>query len=133
MSTLIQSIKDNLIFISTIQINEKIDTKNRKKYRNTMYIFLYRKIIGENRWKTFSYIDKSISDSLELMKYLKIYNMDLCLDIIYYLKKAVLGLVNLKETYLIDNNFVSRIEIVIFFIDFKLKSYTIIQEKKISI
>jgi len=116
-----------LHFIAKIQEGEKLDTKYRTLYQDTLTLKLYRTIFrggNESRDTTYKFISETIDKALDLSKkYLKStvpYDVSIGCTIIDGIINAKSGINEIKKTYTGDQNFISKIEALLDILELKL-------------
>lgn len=121
-----EDIKVRLKFISHIQKDQKIDTKNLRLQNNGYFCSFYRFIFPDNRMNTIRFIKDVVHRTFEIIELYKLSKR--CMDLKLLLEdllKATTGLNNLKATYESDTLFVCHIDSVIESIKVRLSSMNI--------
>jgi hypothetical protein len=121
-------ILSNLKFIAKIQKNEKINIKYKCVQPNNIFTTLSRTFINfDNRENTYSFINGTISRSFEIISLLlsthKQTDYQQASAIIEDIKNACIGIENIKETYIKDNMFTSKLELILSNINIKLLEF----------
>lgn len=125
----IQNVIGQLIFISKIQFQEKIDLKSMTICYNGWLTSLYRTFINttESGDATIKFINNTIQEALCLLKkysgddprYVKIRKL-----IIDEVNNCKGGLVNLSKTYINDRRFCSSIDAIMRLLDIEIQGYS---------
>lgn len=127
-----EDIKVRLKFISHIQKDQKVDTKNLKLHNNGYFCSFYRFIYPDNRMNTIKFIKDIVHRTFEIIEFYKLSNRHMDLKLLLEdLLKATTGLNNLKATYETDTLFVCHIDSVIESIKVRLSSLNINSDNNI--
>jgi septation ring formation regulator EzrA len=126
-----KEIISKLKFIGRLQKGEKINVKYMYVQQDGFSTMISRTLINQdNRSNTLNFIQNTINRAFELIS---VYEKSetkadkiTCINIINDLKKAKIGMINLKETYLLDIMFGCNMDTLLQSIDAKL---TDIQDK----
>ena len=111
-------------FIGKIQIGEKVNLKYMSMQNDGFYTQLSRIIFQENRGKTLTFLQDTISKTFEIIKCYqkskKKYDQIMCMNLVQDLRNSRVGFSNLKETYNHDIKFCCDIDTILQLIDAKL-------------
>jgi hypothetical protein len=117
-----------LKFISKIQTGEKINLRYMYIQNDGLITQLFRTLFPDNRVKTFAFITETINKSFEILKFYghssKLSEQIMCKNLISDLRDSKNGLMNLRETYVLDLKFGCDIQTMLQMIDAKLLEFS---------
>ena len=109
-----QEIITRLKFIGTIESGEKLDVRNMRIETNTMFTPVKRMFFGESRDATLAFCSNTIERAFAITYSLAISDKPsdnkVCAHLLRDMNKAIIGLVNIQQTYKDDKMFVCNIE-----------------------
>ena len=113
-----------LKFIGKIQIGDKVSLKEMLIQPDGLMTQISRIINQDNRNKTLVFLQDTINKTFEILKCYerskKNSDKIMCTNLISDLKASKNGLLNLKETYILDVKFICDIDVLLQLIDAKL-------------
>lgn len=112
-----------LKYLSFIQKNEKISTKDSSVYKNNWYDFIYRQWVQpESRIDTINFLEARIDDTFTYLKNCP--SVDKRDTIIQCLKECTIGIENLRYTYKNDPCMKGKFDSILIEINAKILEYT---------
>lgn len=112
-----QDVLTYLKFIGMLQPGDKIDTHNRRIESNNLFTPIKRLFLGEGRTATYSFFSNTIERAFAILYSLaateKVSDNMVCAHILIDMHKAVVGIMNMQNTYKDDKMFVCNLETLI--------------------